>query len=80
MFNRWLAVSWGQHPGRIVRHTLHSVLGSVSVALISLVPMREGGGHILKDFKGEEEKMKRKTAGGGRDQITTFYSKEKGCN
>jgi hypothetical protein len=25
MFNRWLAASWGQHPGRIVRHTLHSV-------------------------------------------------------
>ena len=25
MFNRWLAASWGQHPGRTVRHRLHSV-------------------------------------------------------
>ena len=47
--------------------------------IISLVPMEEGVGHILKDFKGEEEKKKRKTVG-GREQITTFYSKEKGCN
>ena len=33
--------------------------------IISLVPMEEGVGHILKDFKGEEEKKKRKTAGEG---------------
>ena len=52
--------------------------GVFQLHIISLVPMGEGGGHILKDFKGEEEKRKRKTAGG--EQITTFYSKEKGCN
>ena len=53
--------------------------GVFQLHIISLVPMMEGGGHILKDFKGEEERKKRKAAG-GREQITTFYSKEKGCN
>ena len=39
----------------------HPHWGVFQLHIISLVPMREEGGHILKDFKGEEEKRKRKT-------------------
>ena len=39
--------------------------GVFQLHIISLVPMEEGGGHLLKDYEGEEENRKRKTAGGG---------------
>ena len=38
--------------------------GMLQLHIISLVSMGETGGHVLKDFKREEEKRKRKTAGG----------------
>ena len=45
--------------------------------IISLVPMGEGGEHFLKDYKGEEEKRKGKTAGG--EGANHDFSKEKDC-
>ena len=55
--------------------------GVFQLHIISLVPMGEGGsrGAYLKDFKkgrGKEEEENSR----GREQITTFCSKEKGCN
>ena len=57
-----------------------SSLGSVSVAHYFLSANGGGRGAYFERFRRGRGEKEEENSRGGREQITTFYSKEKGCN